>query len=78
MEKKKQRGVFLMATFFLLMTIAVSLKQVQQADPIYVTDALIAEDIDAYLPAPAQDHAALHHLRLGGRRQIDADRAAAV
>jgi hypothetical protein len=36
-------------------------------DPIYKTDALIAQDIDAYLDAAsAQDDAALHHLRVGG------------
>ena len=36
-------------------------------------------DIDAYLErAPAQEPAALHHLRLGRRRQVDADRPAAL
>jgi bifunctional enzyme CysN/CysC len=46
---------------------------------LYVTDALIAEDIDAYLAQhQRQVAAALHHLRLGGRRQVDPDRAAAL
>ncbi len=38
-----------------------------QEERIYQTDALIAEDIDAYLDQPPeQDHAALHHLRQRG------------
>ena len=44
----------------------------------HVSD-LIATDIAAYLQAaPAQEPAALHHLRLGRRRQEHADRPAAL
>jgi bifunctional enzyme CysN/CysC len=46
---------------------------------VYKPSDLIADDIDAYLvAAPAQEPAALHHLRLGGRRQVDPDRPAAL
>ena len=45
----------------------------------YRPDRLVAEDIDAYLALhQQQEPAALHHLRLGRRRQVDPDRPAAL
>ena len=64
MEKQEAGRLFLMAT---------------AASPADAADDIARAEVDAYLERqPAQVAAPLHHLRLGRRRQVDPDRAAAL